>query len=59
MNFTLTLTADQISVIGKALGGGVYAEVASIIQAIQSQVDQQIAAQQQAQQPQEPVKAKK
>lgn len=47
MNFTLTLTAEQISVIGKALGSGVYAEVAGIIQSIQSQVDEQILAQQQ------------
>ena len=48
MNFTLQLTAEQISVIGKSLGAGVYAEVAPIIQAIQGQVDQQIQAQQAA-----------
>jgi hypothetical protein len=53
MNFTLQLTADQITIIGKALGAGVFNEVAPIVQAIQAQVDQQLQAAQQA--PEAPV----
>jgi hypothetical protein len=45
MQFNIVLTADQIGYIGRCLGEKPYQEVVGIINAIQSQVDQQMAAQ--------------
>lgn len=47
MNFSIQLTAEQIAYIGRCLGEKPYHEVVSIINSIQTQVDQQIAGAQQ------------
>jgi hypothetical protein len=45
MQFNIVLTAEQISLIGKSLGERPYSEVVGLINSIQTQVDQQLAAQ--------------
>ena len=42
MEFKLTLSAEQISIVGKYLGTGAYNEVAALVQHIQAQVDAQL-----------------
>lgn len=48
MNFSIQLTADQIAYIGRCLGEKPYHEVVAVINSIQTQVDQQLAATQSA-----------
>lgn len=47
--FTIQLTAEQITYIGQALATKPYGEVVALVQAIQQQVDQQLAAAQEHQ----------
>lgn len=48
MNFNIQLTAEQIAYIGRCLGEKPYHEVVAMINSIQTQVDQQLAAAQSA-----------
>jgi hypothetical protein len=51
MQFNIVLTTEQISYIGRSLGERPYSEVVGLINSIQTQVDQQLAAAQNVQQP--------
>lgn len=49
VNFNIQLNAEQIAYIGRCLGEKPYQEVVGMINSIQTQVDQQMAAAQSAQ----------